>query len=155
MRPFPHSRSLIAGLLLGLAAMPALPASAQAQRLAAIRAHIAAANPGCEVTRLDEAHRGAVAGAAGHVVVAVFTVEGCGGGNNWASQLGVFSEEAGRVIEYALPDPPGFVVDSARVSKGIIAVNGLDYAPDDGRCCPSLRVAARYRIEGRRVTPMR
>lgn len=149
MRLFPHPRCLAAGLVLAAA----LPAAAGAQSLAAIRAHIAATNPGCDVSRLDEAHRGAVAGAAGHVVVAVYTVEGCGGGNNWASLLGVFSEEAGRVVQYALPDPPGFVVESARVDKGVIEVSGLDYAPNDGRCCPSLHVGARYRITGRTVSP--
>jgi hypothetical protein len=105
------------------------------------------------VARLDEAYRGAVVGAAGHVVVAVYTVEGCGGGNNWASLLGVFSEEAGRVVPYTLPDPPAFVVERAEVADGVIEVTGLDYAPDDGRCCPSLPVSARYRITGRTVSP--
>lgn len=149
MRLFRHPRRLAAGLILATA----LPAAAGAQSLAAIRTHIAAANPGCDVVRLDEAYRGAVAGAAGHVVVVVYTVEGCGGGNNWASLLGVFSEEAGRIAPYSLPDPPAFVVQSAQVAKGVVEVNGRDYAPNDGRCCPSLRVTARYRIIGRTVSP--
>jgi hypothetical protein len=150
MRAIPHPRTLVAGLLLAAAA---LPGPAQAQNLVAIRAHIAAGHPGCDIARLDEAYRGALAGAAGHVVVAVYTVEGCGGGNNWVSRFGVFSEEVGRVVEYTLADAPNFVVDHAEVAKGLIDVSGLAYAPDDGRCCPSIRSAARYRIEGRRVTP--
>lgn len=149
MRAFPHPRIIAAGLAIAAS----LSGGAQAQSLAAIRAHIAAENPGCDVNRLDEAHRGALPGAAGHVVVAVYTVEGCGGGNNWASQLGIFSEESGRVVEYAVPDPPAFVVESARVAQTVIEVSGLGYGPNDGRCCPSVRSSARYRVEARRVVP--
>jgi hypothetical protein len=139
---------LAAGL--GLAAL-VLPAVGQAQSLVAIRSHIASENPGCEVARLEEAYRGALPGAAGHVVIAVYTVEGCGGGNNWVRQLGVFSEEGGRVVEYVQPDPPTFVVEEARVNNTVIEVNGLGYAATDGRCCPSVRSSTRLRVEGRRV----
>ena len=148
---FPRPMTLLAGLALATAAV--LPGPAAAQKLADIRAHIAAENPGCDVSRLEEAFRGALPGAAGHVVVAVYTVEGCGGGNNWVSQFGVFSEEANRVVQYALPDPPAFVVESARVANAVIKVAGLDYAPDDGRCCPSIRREAQYRVTGRAVAP--
>lgn len=148
MRPFPRPRILVAGLAL---ASVILPEAGQAQSLAAIRSHLAAENPGCDVARLDESFRGALPGAAGHIVVAVYTVEGCGGGNNWASQLGVFAEESGRVVEYAQPVPPTFVVENARVNNAVIEVNGMGYASTDGRCCPSIRSSTRLRVEGRRV----
>ncbi len=142
----PHTRTLAAGFMLAT-----LATAAEAQNLVAIRGHIAAENPGCDVARLEESYRGALPGAAGHVVVTVHTIEGCDGGNNWTSVIGVFSEEGGRVVEYSLPDPPDFVVQGARVANAVIEVSGAGYGPDDGRCCPSVRSSARYRIEGRRV----
>jgi hypothetical protein len=149
MRPIPHPRIIAA--CLGLVA--AAPLTAEAQSLAAIRSHIAGENPGCDVARLEEAYRGALPGAAGHVVIAAYTVEGCGGGNNWVSQFGVFSEEGGRVVEYAQPDPPSFVVEHVRVANAVIEVDGKAYAATDGRCCPSVSSNARLRVEGRRVVP--
>jgi hypothetical protein len=140
-------------IVAGLAMAAALPDPAVGQTLAAIRGHIVAANPGCDIARLAESHRGAIPGGAGHVVVVTYTVEACNRGNNFASVFGVFSEQNGRVVEYQQPEPPGFLVESVRVAQTVIEVQGLGYAPTDGRCCPSLRSRARYRLEGRQVVP--
>lgn len=142
--------------IIGLASMALLAAAgAQAQSADAIRAHIAQANPGCDIYRPEETYRGPLPGAPGPVVVMVYTLEGCGGGNNWGRVFGVFAEQKGRIIEFRQPNPPGFMVDAANVTHGMIEVNGLAYGPRDPRCCPSQRRRERFRVADGAVVPAR
>lgn len=139
----------------GLAAALLLAMPAMAQSEAAIRAQIAAANRGCTVNGPQVMHRGPVAGGTAPVAVATYGLEGCGGGNNWVSTFGVFAQQGGRVVELRMPSPPRWPVDGVRVEGGMIVVSGLDYGPNDGRCCPSIRRQARYALSGGTVVPAR
>ncbi len=128
---------------------------AQAQSASAIQAHITRSNPGCDIFRPEEAYRGPLPGAPVPVVVMVYTLEGCGGGNNWGRVFGVFGQQGGRIVEYRQSSPPRFMVDGARVANGVIEVNGLGYGPSDPRCCPSQRLRARFRLADGAVVPAR
>ena len=94
-----------------------------------------------------------LSGAAALVVVLVYTLEGCGGGNNGARLFGVFAENGARIIAYRVERPPAWSVDTARVIAGRIEVAGLAYGPNDPRCCPTLRRSSRYMVDGRTVVP--
>jgi hypothetical protein len=144
-----------ATLLSGLAAACLSAAPALAQTESAIRAQIAAANRGCDVNGPQIVHRGALPGAPGPVAVATYGLEGCGGGNNWSSTFGVFAEQGGRVVAYRVASPPRWPVDGVRVEGGMLVVSGLDYGPNDPRCCPSIRRQARYTLSGGSVVPAR
>jgi len=137
------------------ALLMAITGTAQAQSSDAIRAYLARSNPGCDIFRPEETYRGPLPGAAGPVVVMVYTVEGCGGGNNWARLFGVFAMTGGAIFEYTQPTPPPFVVDGACVTNGALVISGLGYGPNDAQCCPSQRRTARYRIDGRTVIAAR
>lgn len=142
--------------IIGLASMALLSATgARAQSADAIRAHIARANPGCDIYRPEETYRGPLPGAPGPVVVVVYTLEGCGGGNDWNRVFGVFYGQDGRVTEVPQPHPPSFMVDAATVTHGAIEVNGLAYGPRDPRCCPSQRRRERFRLVDGAMAPAR
>jgi hypothetical protein len=143
-------RPAFAALL--IATLAATPAAAQSQ--AALRAHIAATNRGCTVNGPQVVHRGPLPGAAEPVVVATYGLESCGGGNDWLSTFGVFAQQGGRFVSLPIRNPPRWVVDGVRVDGGVLVVRGLDYGPDDGRCCPSIRREARFRLSGGTVVPV-
>ncbi len=138
-----------AAIALALCGGPAL-----AQGEAAIRAALQRENAGCEITSLRIAHRGALPGLPVPAVVATYGVEGCGGGNNWAAALVVLARRPDGL--QPLPLPPALrlpaVVARAEVRRGRILVTGLDYAPADPRCCPSLQRRVSLALQDGQVT---
>jgi hypothetical protein len=120
------------------------PLPAAGQTVQEVRAHLEreARRGGCDLYRPVHVHTGLLAGDARPVGIAVFTLEGCGEGNNWGRTVGVFVREGQRLVELprardirGLPE----VVEGVRVENGLILVQGLDYGPNDARCCPSVR----------------
>ncbi len=67
----------------------------------------------------------------------------------------MFFDDGGRVGTYRIASAPRWVVERVRVRRGVIEVSGLDYAPGDPRCCPSLRRSARYVLRGDTIIPAR
>jgi hypothetical protein len=101
-----------------------------------------------------------VPGAGQPVVIASFTIEGCGGRNNYGRTVGVFYEANGIVRRFKPPavpvggpdvdDPNGVTVQGDRIT-----VRWSDYAPDDPRCCPSLKRTTSYRLSNGTIVPAR
>lgn len=132
--------TLTTALLLApaVAAPPSAPAATDPRILALLKA----GNRGCDVASASVVP-GAVRGEAGPVRVVQYAVEGCGGGNNWASLMGVVIERGGKL---ALVEPAPLVdgqVESVAVRDGVIVVDAMAYAPSDPRCCPSRAVHRR------------
>ena len=111
----------------------------------------------CTMTRYALAWRGQMPGEARPVSVVTYSYEGCGGGNNWASVLGVFLQEGGRHRQVPLPRGATLpdVVERVGVADGRILVEGVSYGPDDPRCCPSQRRRAAFVLQDGRLAPAR
>ncbi len=135
-----------------------LPGLAHAQSNRTLEQQIQREAVGCSVVGFEAVHRGPLGQEGRTVVVARYTIEGCGGGNNWTATFGVFLAEGGRFRAIAVPDDPRSqqalpqVVERVRVEGERILVEGLNYSADDARCCPSIpRRATLALLEGRLV----
>jgi hypothetical protein len=145
----------IIGSVLLLSPLLAMSGAAAAQAPQAIEAFIKRANAGCDLQKYREVYRGRLAGSSEPITVATFSVEGCGGGNNWSSEFGIFSENSGIVREWQqTPTPEGQVSDIA-VRNGRLIVRSLDYKPDDPHCCPSMRRQSVYTLRNGRAVAVR
>jgi len=80
-------------------------------------------------------------------VVVLYTLEGCGGGLNWARILAVFLRK-GSSIQYAAHagvGAKGFrAVDLISISGGRINLDTMSYRSNDPACCPSRKGKAKY-----------
>lgn len=97
------------------------------------------------------------------VAVAVFTVEGFGGGNNYTQYMAVFAalsvESEGHPKKVSLLDVMavggkgvrGIEFKDIRIkqSKGDIAITvpTAEYGPEDAMCCPSIKSEAQFMIQ--------
>ena len=97
------------------------------------------------------------------VAVAVFTVEGFGGGNNHIQYMAVFAsldaEAAGRQPRMSLIDVMAVggkgirAVESGNIKIGrsksdvVVAVPTKNYAPSDAMCCPSIKSEAQFAFQ--------
>lgn len=113
---------------------------------------------GCSLMGFEKVHDGPLGADARRAIVARYTLEGCGGGNNWSATFGVFLVEGGRLREVPLPADPRSqralpqVVEGVRVQGARILVEGMNYGAEDARCCPSVpRRTALALQEGRLV----
>ncbi len=91
------------------------------------------------------------------VFVALVSQEGCGGGNNWGSNLQVYVRQGQgfRALPMTMGRSHPDVAERIRMLDGnTILVEGLGYGPDDGRCCPTQRRRAAYTVMDGRVSPM-
>lgn len=122
---------------------------AHAQSAAAIQKYLTAQSKGCSLYAYQENFRGALQGAGRPVVIAAYTLESCGGGNNYMRTVGVFYEADGKVQQFKPPASPiaGPDVDDREgvtVQGDRITVRSSAYAPSDPRCCPSLKKTTVY-----------
>ncbi len=82
-------------------------------------------------------------------VVALYTLEGAGGGNGSVSNLAVFVREAGQLKHVETTTVWGGAQD-VRLEDGVVLVKTLVHAPDDPRCCPTLEEEVGYVFHGNR-----
>jgi hypothetical protein len=133
-------------------------ASAEAQSAEAIQRFLAQQATGCSLYGYREYFHGTMPGADQPVTIASYTFEGCGGGNDYARTVGVFYEAGGQVRQMKRPstavDGPDVNDASGVVVQGNkITVRYSAYAPDDARCCPSLKKTARYKLANGAIIP--
>ena len=140
-------------LLAALAAALPFP-SALAQPMDAILRHLRQAHPGCDIHNPRQTYRGHLEGSAAPVVFVAYTFEGCHG-NDWRAVFGLFREEHGRVLALAVTSLPRWPVHDVRVANGVIRATGLDYGPNDPRCCPTIRRGMTYVVRNDAVVPAR
>src|SRR4051812_21567551 len=81
------------------------PLGAYAQSAGSIQKYLAAQNQECSIYGYEEFFRGAIPGFSQPVTIAAYTVEGCGGGNNWGRTVSVFYSTGGSVREFKQPSP--------------------------------------------------
>lgn len=70
--------------------------------------------------------------------VALYGVEGCGCGNAWWTSVSVLDMDNNEVDSWG-KGIFGFSPDDVAIRGGAIILTGMDYAPDDARCCPSIK----------------
>lgn len=81
---------------------------------------------------------------------AKFTIEGMGGGNNYAFYLAVFRNENGKlkgVTDDAIGGKMNRDVTFTKVENGKMFFDTKGYAEDDGACCPSIEGKTTYILE--------
>ena len=135
-------------------------AGARAQSADAIQKYLAARAPECSIYGYEEYFRGSIPGMSQSVTVAAYTVEGCGGGNNWARFVSAFYSPDGSVREFGhsaagIPGPDIGDRRGVTVRGDRMTVRYSDYAPQDPRCCPSLHKTAAYRLVNGAIVPGR
>lgn len=93
-----------------------------------------------------EAISGNLAGIEGPVVIAAYTLEGCGGGNNWGQQMVVLQAQQGVTRKLAGIGGPSF--EALKVVDGRLVAVASGYGPNDPRCCPTLKGPVTYVLRG-------
>jgi hypothetical protein len=134
--------------------------SAHAQPAAAIQKYLAAQSKNCSLYSYQENFRGTLPGADRPVVIAAYTLESCGGGNDYMRTVGVFYEADGKVHQFNPPATPiaGPDVDDrdgVTVRGDRIVIRSSAYAPNDPRCCPSLKKTTAYKLVNAAIVPAR
>ena len=134
--------------------------TARAQSADAIQKYLAAHAQGCSLYGYEEYFRGSIPGMSQPVAVAAYTVEGCGGGNNWGRFVSAFYLSNGGVREFkhsaaGIPGPDIGDRRGATVRGDRMTVRYSDYAPQDPRCRPSLHKVATFRLVNGAISPGR
>lgn len=81
---------------------------------------------------------------------AQFTIEGMGGGNNYAFYLAVFRNENGKlkaVTDDAVGGKLNRDVTLTKIENGRMLFDTKEYDADDGACCPSIEGKTSYILE--------
>jgi LppP/LprE lipoprotein len=143
---------------LAIAAICAVPAAAHAQSAEAIQKYLTAHARGCTLYGYREYYRGKIPGIDQTVAIAAYTLESCGGGNNYARTVDVFygTDAAVRQMRQPMQGVPGPDADDPNgvtLVGDTMTVRYSDYAEADPRCCPSLKRSARFRITNAGVIP--
>jgi hypothetical protein len=117
-------------------------------------------NQDCSIQGYEEFFRGAIPGFSQPVIIAAYTIEGCGGGNNWGRAVSVFYSAGGSVREFKQPSPGVRGPDigdkhGVTVSGDRLTVRYSDYGPNDAHCCPSLHKTATFRLVNGAIIPSR
>jgi len=80
-------------------------------------------------------------------VVVIYTLEGCGGGINWARILAVFLRK-GQNVQFGAETAAGAkgvrAVDLESISGGKINLETMGYRANDPACCPSRKGKTKY-----------
>lgn len=66
----------------------------------------------------------------------IYSVVGCGGGNNWSSQGSVFGVKSDKIRELGAP-LVWSVIKGADFNEDRALVYAVDVGPDDPHCCPT------------------
>lgn len=85
---------------------------------------------------------------------AQFTIEGMGGGNNYAFYLAVFRNENGKlkgVTDDVIGGKLNRDVTFIKIENGKMFFDTKGYAEDDGACCPSIEGKTSYILEGEKL----
>jgi len=128
-----------------LPAPPTVPAPFKAKALAYARG--VAQQDSCDLNEQGlVAISGKLSGIDGEIVVAAYTLEGCGGGNFWGQHLVVLDVSNGTARKLAITAGPLF--EELRIADGRLSADVTSYAPDDARCCPSLKANKSFSISG-------
>jgi hypothetical protein len=135
-------------------------ATTEAQSADAIQKFLAQQAKGCSLYGYREYFRGTMPGANQPIGIASYTIEGCNGGNGYARTIGVFYEAGGKIRQMKRPSAPivGPDVDDptgVTVQGDQITIQYSAYAPDDARCCPSLKKTAHYKLANDAIVPTR
>lgn len=107
-----------------------------------------AKSDGCEApTEYRTTLRGDVNGDGTADMVILYTLEGCGGGINWAQHLAVFLGK-GNNIQHAARATVGWKsnrsVTLMSISGGRINLDTMGYRANDPACCPSREGKTKY-----------
>ena len=80
----------------------------------------------------------------------LYTIEGAGGGNNYAQFLAVFvRDEEGQLAPAAHASAGGKLYREAHlvsITDGAVLLNVVNYAEKDAACCPSKKGTTRYTL---------
>jgi hypothetical protein len=142
--------------LLLLTALPAVSTTIASSDVVGdyIRAHAARAKAD-EYAEARKIVRGDVNGDRIPDTVALYTLEGMGGGNSHVQYLAVFLGRRTGPPQFAARTEAGGKnqrsVELDRVSGGKILVSTKSYRSSDASCCPTRAGKARYRLAGRRL----
>jgi len=98
-----------------------------------------------------EAISGTLAGIEGPVVIAAYTLQSCGGGNDWGQQMVVLQAQQGVTRKLAGIGGPSF--EALKVVDGRLVAIASDYGPNDPRCCPTLKGPVTYALRGDALVP--
>ena len=86
--------------------------------------------------------------------VVLYTIEGQQGTNNYLQYLAVFARVNGRLQLRAHTSVGGIrwrSIELKSVAQNSIKLNTLDYAENDGVCCPSIKGRTSYVLTGRKL----
>lgn len=134
----------------------ALPTPAAAQAPRGIQAFIKRANAQCDLVGYHEVYKGQLHGSSQPVTVAVYTIEGCGGGGNVsASSFGIFSEASGVVQEWVPSPALEGQVRAVTVADDRVRVQWMSWKASDPHCCPTLSHVTSYVLSGHQAVAAR
>lgn len=143
-------------LVLVAAGLIAFVGGARGQSTTSIQRYLAEQNKDCSIYAYQEKFRGTVPGIAQPVTVAAYTLESCGGGNTYSRTVGVFYGSDSKVERFKAPQIEGPSVDDRNgvaVRGDRLIVRSLTYAPNDARCCPTVKRTMTYRLTDGVVVP--
>lgn len=117
-------------------------------------AGVAKVSDGEEYKEAEKVLYGDIDGDGDEDAVAQFTIEGMGGGNNYAFYLAVFKNDGGKLTAVTDEVAGGKLnrnIELTKIEKGIIYLDTKEYAADDGACCPSIEGKTSYVLEGKKL----
>jgi hypothetical protein len=89
------------------------------------------------------------------ISLALYTVEGCGGGNNWHPAVTAFDAEGASLGTYELPEgTAASFPENGAVRKGKIAIKTLSLGPQDAHCCPTVKGITYLTLKGHKLVSL-
>ena len=84
-------------------------------------------------------------------VAIYFSLSPSGGGNAIVGQGLSLYQNSGKSVKVIAGYEPNYLFSFNRISNGCIYVEKLEYAENDGRCCPSIKTDLKLKIIGNKV----
>lgn len=111
-------------------------------------------HPGCSIPEESvKTAKGEIQGRT--LTVALYTVEGCNGGNNWHSSVTAFDTKGKPLGTYELAEgAAASFPDTSPVRDGRIAIETLSLGPHDPHCCPSVRGKRYLTVKKGKLVPI-
>jgi hypothetical protein len=131
-------------------ANPASSATESEKKIANTYVNGVAQEGGCTFTK-DGAQvaSGNVAGVEGKAIVAIYSTQECGGGNNWQTKLVVLSTRSGKAEKIAEESAAG--MSELKIVNGKISAKVLTWGPSDAHCCPKSEGTALFSVQGNKL----